>query len=328
MIIRTLYMESFLSHAETKIDFDNGINVIVGKNGAGKTSIFEGIKFALFGLQRNGRDLLQYGKKHGKVRLEFKIGDILYAVERTLERAGARIETKGAVLESGNVMLAEGATSVSKEIGKIIGVSDEVFMNSVFIEQGQIDALIMRQKSKRLDLFNEILGLQNLQKVYDRLNDFKKQIELSINAKKSLEEIYQEDLERKRTIDAMISDLNKQLESVKIEFENSRVMLESLAKKFQEFQDIKIKKIKLESEHGQMERTALKLSEQIKTTENELKSLEPYSEKLRSLSESKNYRFRSEISEFIRNKENLEFITKQLIENTNKIQSAKENERR
>ncbi|EQD80754.1 DNA double-strand break repair, partial [mine drainage metagenome] len=217
MIIRTLYMESFLSHAETKIDFDNGVNVIVGKNGAGKTSIFEGIKFALFGLQRNGRDLLQYGKKNGKVRLEFKIEDILYAVERTLERVGNRIETKGAILESGNVMLAEGATSVSKEISKILGVSDEVFMNSVFIEQGQIDALIMRQKSKRLDLFNEILGLQNLQKVYDRLNDFKKQIEFSINAKKSLEEIYQEDVDRRRSIAGMISDLNEQLKSVRIE---------------------------------------------------------------------------------------------------------------
>ena len=53
MIIESLELTNFLSHEKTNIVFENGINIITGKNGAGKTSILDGIKFALFAESRN-----------------------------------------------------------------------------------------------------------------------------------------------------------------------------------------------------------------------------------------------------------------------------------
>ncbi|WP_175266729.1 AAA family ATPase [Acidiplasma cupricumulans] len=48
-------MNSFkiLSHEDSEINFDPGINIITGKNGAGKTSILDAMKFALFSDSRN-----------------------------------------------------------------------------------------------------------------------------------------------------------------------------------------------------------------------------------------------------------------------------------
>nr|WP_243687341.1 AAA family ATPase [Methanobacterium formicicum] len=48
MIIESLHMTNFKSHRDTRIEFDTGISIIIGGNGAGKSSILEAVSFALF----------------------------------------------------------------------------------------------------------------------------------------------------------------------------------------------------------------------------------------------------------------------------------------
>ena len=48
MIFTKLKLNNFKSHQNTSIEFDKGISVIVGENGAGKSTILEAISFALF----------------------------------------------------------------------------------------------------------------------------------------------------------------------------------------------------------------------------------------------------------------------------------------
>ncbi len=48
-MITSIELGDFLSHSETKLDFENGVTVFVGHNGAGKSSIIDALTFALFG---------------------------------------------------------------------------------------------------------------------------------------------------------------------------------------------------------------------------------------------------------------------------------------
>ena len=48
MIFKRLKLKNFKSYKDEIIKFDKGITVVVGENGAGKSSIFEAISFALF----------------------------------------------------------------------------------------------------------------------------------------------------------------------------------------------------------------------------------------------------------------------------------------
>ena len=48
MILKKLILKNFKSHKNTIINFKKGITIIVGENGAGKSSILEGITYALF----------------------------------------------------------------------------------------------------------------------------------------------------------------------------------------------------------------------------------------------------------------------------------------
>ena len=43
MYIKSLYLNNFRNYESVKVDFKNGINIIVGENGQGKTNLLEGI---------------------------------------------------------------------------------------------------------------------------------------------------------------------------------------------------------------------------------------------------------------------------------------------
>ena len=62
MIIESIEMENFKSHSNTRVDFNTGISIIIGENGAGKSSILEAVSFALF-KQYSGRKIEELVKK-------------------------------------------------------------------------------------------------------------------------------------------------------------------------------------------------------------------------------------------------------------------------
>ena len=323
MIIRSLRMESFLSHSETSIDFDSGVNIIVGKNGAGKSSIFEAIKFALFGMQRSNRDLLQYGKKHGKVKLTFNLEGSEYYVERTLERSGSRIDTRGAVISSGDRVLAEGVTAVNQVISRIIGVSDEVFMNSVFIEQGQIDSLITKQKSKRLDLFNEILGLHNLQKVFDRLNEMKKGIESDIKGLEPVEVLYNSEKLRANEITQTIENLKMKEREENEKLEIIKNSMEQLEKQQIESNNQREKKAALEAEITSLNKSITEIKKTIDDLTKEIEVDAEDEKRLRTLEEDKRYKFRAIIQKYFQNGQQIDQIKHELQELSRSIEMTK-----
>ena len=46
-MITSIELGDFLAHQNTKLEFENGVTVFVGHNGAGKSSIIDAITFAL-----------------------------------------------------------------------------------------------------------------------------------------------------------------------------------------------------------------------------------------------------------------------------------------
>lgn len=88
MKILSVILENFRIHEHLQIDFDGGINLLIGRNGAGKSSILEAIGFALFNsdLRVKGNKLaVRHGAKTASIEVRF-IGndDNEYRVERKL----------------------------------------------------------------------------------------------------------------------------------------------------------------------------------------------------------------------------------------------------
>lgn len=76
-----LVIHNFKCWADKSFSFnDQGITLLSGKSGVGKTSIIEAIVFVLFG---TGRKIIKYGQKHCFVKLTVNIYDHIIDIKRT-----------------------------------------------------------------------------------------------------------------------------------------------------------------------------------------------------------------------------------------------------
>ena len=71
--ITKIELKNFLSHKDSIIEFDNGLNIILGENGCGKSSIFTAIQYVLFDTPK-GTDFIRTGASSCEVKITFSNG--------------------------------------------------------------------------------------------------------------------------------------------------------------------------------------------------------------------------------------------------------------
>ena len=74
-MLQSVELANFLSHNNTKLEFGKGVTVFVGANGAGKSSIIDGITFALFGshIRNSNKGLVRRGSSQAFAKVEFTV---------------------------------------------------------------------------------------------------------------------------------------------------------------------------------------------------------------------------------------------------------------
>ncbi|MCL5782622.1 MAG: AAA family ATPase [Candidatus Thermoplasmatota archaeon] len=180
MMIRNLELHNFLSHENSVVSFDQGVNIIVGQNGAGKSSIIDAIKFALFGDRRGDSiaDLVKRGKDNMTVSLEFSTGGDDYRITRMLTMGKNDVRNRDASLLRNGTEIARTVKEVNSAIEDTLGINKELFRNSVFVEQGEIATLVSEEKAKREETFGKILGLNLLSQYADDLGKLARETEM------------------------------------------------------------------------------------------------------------------------------------------------------
>ena len=172
--MRPLYLEmtAFGSYAaKTALPFEkltHGLYLVTGDTGAGKTTIFDAIMFALYGTASGGErsaDMLHcdYVPKSEDtiVRLRFSQGGKEYTVTRSIhfskKRGGENQYGDGkvdALLEEPERLPTEGATKVTARIEELLGLNAEQFRKIIMLAQGKFKEFLDADSDKK----NEILG--------------------------------------------------------------------------------------------------------------------------------------------------------------------------
>jgi len=178
--IDRVILNNFISHQSTDTPFYDGITMIIGHNGAGKSSIIDAIVFALFGPKgeyvrgKRAEDLIKKGKMFASVELRFSMGENRYTVFR---RVSMKKSDTAAYLEMNGNRIIETISGVDQEIENVLGVSKEIFMNSVFVKQGEMDSLIDEDPAKRKELFSKLIGIDRLTRSAKTVGDLVKELE-------------------------------------------------------------------------------------------------------------------------------------------------------
>lgn len=137
---------NFLSHDETTVTFKGDINVIIGHNGAGKSSIIDAINFALFKATRGKiDDMVKRGKASALVELELKMGNSLVKIQRS-------IPSRKELLFINDKLIARSAKEVNKKVEEL-GLDSRVVLTTMIVRQGEIENIfenlsdILKKKS-------------------------------------------------------------------------------------------------------------------------------------------------------------------------------------
>ncbi|MBW9221691.1 AAA family ATPase [Methanothermococcus sp. SCGC AD-155-C09] len=235
MIIKGITIKNFKSHKYTELSFNKGITTIIGHNGSGKSSIFEAMSFALYG-KGDGKikDLIKKESGMFSIKLSFELRGNNYEVFRS--RGGTtidRIEINGKPCDG-----AVSSKEVNNVIKEILGVNHNVFLNAIYIKQGEIDNLINIRPSERKKLIGELLGINKYEKVWERMGssigEFKNRLE-NIKGQLSRMDTIKEDIEKLKE-----DIVNKELELKELKeeyhykdsiYKNKKSVLEEYNKK-------------------------------------------------------------------------------------------------
>jgi exonuclease SbcC len=172
-------MEGFLAYRRrTEVDFtDADLFVLSGPTGAGKSSVIDGMTFALYGsIPRLGKGsvapLISAQADRARVSFRFTIGDETYTAARLLERQGTGATTKEARLQRGaeETVLAGNADEMTAEVSRLLGLSYEHFIKAVVLPQGAFADFLTDRPKDRQALLGELLDMGLYQEVMQRAN--------------------------------------------------------------------------------------------------------------------------------------------------------------
>ena len=175
-----LIMSAFGCYAgKQEVDFtllgNEGIYLITGDTGAGKTTIFDAITFALYG-EASGDDrepkMLRsnYADPAAETFVEFffTYHGKDYRVKRspTYERAKQRGEGKTTHQTDAELELPDRTigrlSEVNKQIEEILGFTRDQFVQIVMIAQGEFRKVLHASTEERMEIFRRIFAPTNI----------------------------------------------------------------------------------------------------------------------------------------------------------------------
>lgn len=179
MKINKVYLENYRTHDKKEITFSNGINLLLGKNGAGKSSILEAIGHTLFSSKlrdNSAKNCIKYGRDKAIIEIEFEGNDeIEYVIKKTIKIAG---NDTYSFYEKNNPEKSVGTRKeIDEQIYKICGLSKQsnnIYDNIVSIKQNSFVDIFLLKPSDREKMFNEIFNTDIYREMFDKyLKDIK-----------------------------------------------------------------------------------------------------------------------------------------------------------
>ena len=187
MIFKKLVLKNFKSHINTEVEFHKGTTIILGDNGAGKSSIFEGINFALYKKYntKSLNDLINTKANNMSVELSFLAGGKEYQVKRTRSQKKSTAELF--VLKNDSYdSIVSGDKEVNNYIEELLEIDADLFLNAIYIKQGEIDSLVTQKASERKKNISKLLRLENLEISYKNIANVISNYELKYTQLRSL----------------------------------------------------------------------------------------------------------------------------------------------
>lgn len=169
--INKIQLENVATHVNNTVVFKDGINILAGQNGAGKTTVLRMIGYVLFNHPSTSMSrFIRNGQGRGAVTLWITgVDGHEYRLQRTIgEGKGGyfvRDETEGMTLRDASK--AEGYKQVVRAITGLFDVEPaDIFKHAIGVDQGTFTAPFMQSPIVRRKIFAPLLSVDAYEKSY------------------------------------------------------------------------------------------------------------------------------------------------------------------
>ncbi|WP_339056312.1 SMC family ATPase [Fusobacterium animalis] len=263
MIIKKVQLENYRSHSNTTVEFTKGVNLILGKNGRGKTSILEAISTVMFNTKdrtgkETGKSYIKFGEKSSKVDIDFIAND---GREYNLKTEFFKTKPKKQTLK--DMTGSEYDGDIQEKLEELCGIKkgfEETYENIVIAKQNEFINIFKAKPKDREEIFNKIFNTQIYKEMYDSF------LKEAIDKYKS----------EKENLDSKINSLKENMED-KEQITNFLKEEKDVEKNLQDnFKNINVVSKNLENEIKDYETTEIELNNLIKNIKDEENKIKKY----------------------------------------------------
>lgn len=251
MILISLKLSNFKQHGVLDLNFKEGLVGIVGKNGAGKSSIFEAVLFCLFGDIKLDKDYIRSSwattKEPVSLDLVFENQGKTFQIIR--EFRGKAMTHHAQLFDHKKVSIATGAKPVNAAVTDLIGMDKDTFKRSIFSGQKELIEITKTKGEDRRKMIRKMVGLDKLDAIQNIIRQDKNVIKNQISGQENLL-LSEEDLKANQTETKALNKahnkligesekLNKKLEADTKLYNTAQKEFEQLNKVYVLFNEIK-----------------------------------------------------------------------------------------
>ncbi len=169
MLINKVVLKNYRSHTDTTVEFSTGINLVLGQNGAGKSSILEAIGFTLYdaGLRTTQKEAVNINNdsSHALIKVVFTANDdTVWSVERKLGSTSSHNLYAGGETQPRKT----GTNEVVSKVKELTGIdlnAKNIYENLVSCYQNKIVNIFSDSPAERKKTFDRIFNTDNYDKI-------------------------------------------------------------------------------------------------------------------------------------------------------------------
>src|SRR5918999_802908 len=170
MHLRTLSLRNYRVYRSVDLEFPDGLIGIYGANWAGKSTLIEALRFALYGDSRTDKWELRSAGVGEDVRVElvFEHEGNTYDVRRRLK--GRNLTPEVEVFLNGQ-LAAQSVREANAYLARVLGMDQRAFLASVCAQQKELTAFATMIPSERRRLVLDLLGVSPVERALAKVRE-------------------------------------------------------------------------------------------------------------------------------------------------------------
>ncbi len=254
MQFQRIHVQNWRCFTDESVRFEDGVTVLYGNNGSGKSSLLEAAFFALYGSDalETGTtldDVVTTDEDTAKVTLSFAHRGESYEVTREIRVRASTTQSADLTTPPGQPDLSQ-ISEIDELIQEELRLNAEDFLNSAYVQQGDVSRLIDATPTQRQRIIDNLLQMTKLERYRSRMDNIETGVARVVETKEDQVEELTEQIEEYD--ESQIRARQRQLRGFESDLDHTR---ETLSQKFESLEEERSEAEEVVDEQETAERT-------------------------------------------------------------------------